>query len=852
MSITEDVKPKQTLRYESVIPLEEIDRKFNDIVVDAEGNTTYPIIADLKLIETIKELKEFAVTCKGKRIAVDTETTGLSYLHDVIVGFSVSCDAYSGIYVPIRHQHKKIFKNKETRVDEDGNVMLTKTGKPRTHTVETYEFTDYEGNLDPKRALDILYEIMLNASIVLMHNSEFDMNMIKKEGYDVMKCKTFDTMLLPYIYDPEARLNGLKPLVARLGRRVPDFSEATGGEKEFQYTNPKESYIYAASDTCSTYWVFDKLYPLVRKLLSEAKDVITINGKKYDILQEDNKLIRAFIDYYGHVELNIDKEVARQYKDLIDKETAETVEAIFSYFRIGPFSLSTGSNEFKNVMKKFNMNTGAKTKTGGNVSYGKEGIKEMNKNINNLKNNIWSHFKDIVFIDSKIYMDRSKTGLELAEYLDTYGKPYLNITKRTTVAEIRDLNNKKIDKEQLKNIVKDMYKQEKKKLEILQLILKYSSLMKALNSYVTKLTEVDKCRMRYRLTGTKSCRLSSGNGSKTSKDKNDYYIDLNAQNFTKPKPQFYKAKQDYGENHILGWTFEPVSDEYADKHKEDEYIVEGASQTANVRACIKASEGRLIASLDYSSQELKMAAIQSRDPALLKMFMGDGHGHGAVDPHEYTARMLWPDSYDKFKRRKAKACNFLMSYSGGPRTLAETLEIPFEEAKEIVDNYNKVYFVYKEWKERDIDEMVKNKGKVFTVFGRPRQLLPWLKLSRELNDPGLEAYAFRSVNSHKIQSSCGDICRKDLLGLYNRFYKNRDPHIDFTSTVHDEINQEIDNDPNILIPYLREIEDIMTITELMPELPITISIDLGYSLGSCFPFQWTDESRTMLVPKKIH
>ena len=56
-----------------------------------------------------------------------------------------------------------------------------------------------------------------------------------------------------------------------------------------------------------------------------------------------------------------------------------------------------------------------------------------------------------------------------------------------------------------------------------------------MNSYVDKLTQVDECYMKYRLKGTKSGRLSSGNGSKSDKRKNHYYIDLNAQNLIKSK-----------------------------------------------------------------------------------------------------------------------------------------------------------------------------------------------------------------------------------------------------------------------------------------------------------------------------
>ena len=53
----------------------------------------WDIHADFRLIESIEELREYAKTCEGLRIAVDTETTGLTYQKDFIVGFSVSKSA---------------------------------------------------------------------------------------------------------------------------------------------------------------------------------------------------------------------------------------------------------------------------------------------------------------------------------------------------------------------------------------------------------------------------------------------------------------------------------------------------------------------------------------------------------------------------------------------------------------------------------------------------------------------------------------------------------------------------------------------------------------------------------------
>ena len=852
------VKEVEELKYESVIPVGEPDTKFQTF---DPLTGQYNIHADFKLIESLDELREYARSCANIRIAVDTETTGLTYQKDFIVGFSVSKSAYDGIYVPIRHQIRTVTKVKEAKYDENGNPVLTKTGKQSMHTVEYYEDKDWPGNLPAKESLDILFnDIMMKSSLVLMHNSAFDLNMIKQEGYDVVKAKTFDTMVLSYIYDPEARLNALKPLTERLlGRKVQHFDEVTGGDDKFRFTDPKESYIYACCDSADTYGIYEKLYPLVKDLLKKAPEKMVIDGKVYNIMQEDNNLIRAFVDYYDHCEMLIDKKVALEYKELINKQTAETVEKVYSYFGIGQFSLSTGSKEFKSVMEQFHFETGHKTKK-GKISYGKKGIETLRRNLNNFKNNLWELRTKYVFIDSKLYWNEGVTpqvknaAYALGQYLLTYGKPYFCIKVRKgeniTNIQILDLNERKLGRRDFLVKLAEMYKAERKKLEILQLIQDYSSLQKALNSYVNKLAESDSCRMRYRLTGTKSSRLSSGNGAKSDKRKNLYFSDLSAQTLTKPKSQWYRGEpaQPGDPQAVHGWRFYPVTSEYYQEHSHEEVIVEGFKQEANIRSCVIAPEGRLICSMDYNSEELVAIALLSGDSVMLDGF------RRKEDPHKTTAIGIWgAENYNVNVRKKAKAVNFLMSYQGGAKTLSESLEISFEEAQDIIDKYKTTYHECVHWKEMEVMKMYNNQGLIYTRFGRPRQLGPYLKMANMNNDDGIRAYAERSVCSHHVQGFCGDICRFDMNKFYNQIVCNpvHRKYVDFLSFIHDELNTTIDKEH--IEEYVRLLEDIMVFPYLDPTLPIGTGLELGHRLGDLYPFTWNDpKKRDYLVPERSY
>ena len=850
------IKETEELKYESVIPVGTPDTKFQTF--NAETGT-WDIHADFKLIESIEELKEYAKTCKGIKVAVDTETTGLTYKEDFIVGFSVSKSAYDGIYVPIRHQIRTVTKQKEVRLDENGNPILTKSGKPSQHTVEYYDDKDYPNNVDPKQALDVLfYDIMCKSKITLMHNSGFDLNMIKQEGYDVVKAPTFDTMVLSYIYDPEARLNGLKPLTERLlGRKVQHFDEVTGGDALFRFTNPQESYIYACCDSADTFGIYDKLFPLVKDLLSSAPEKMIIDGKVYNIMKEDNNLIRAFVDYYDHCEMLIDNEAAKEYKKLIDKQTAETMEKVYGFFKQGQFSLSTGSKEFKDVMKKFNFETGARTDK-GKVAYGKTGIETWKRNLNNFKNNLWVNKNKFYYLEGKLYWNKGDKAIRnlaysLGQFIMTYGGPYFMLGSKaesSTSLKIRDLNGKILSRRDFLLALANMYQKEKEKLEILRLIQQYTSLQKALNSYVNKLTEEPKARMRYRLTGTKSSRLSSGNGAKSDKRKNHYFSDLSAQTLTKPKSQWYRGEpaQPGDPLAVHGWRFFPVSNDYYQEHSHEEVIVEGFKQEANIRSCIIAPENRLVCSMDYNSEELVAIALLSGDSVMLDGF------RRKEDPHKTTAIGIWgEENYNVNVRKKAKTVNFLMSYQGGPKTLSEALEISIDEAKEIIDKYKQTYHECVYWKEREVEKMYNRKGLIYTKFGRPRQLGPYLQMAHVNNDDDIRAYAERSVCSHHVQGFCGDICRFDMNKFYKQIICNPEhrKHVDFLSFIHDELNTTIDKDK--IEKYVRILEDIMVFPYLDPTLPISTGLELGHRLGDLYPFCWNDPiKRDFLIPERSY
>jgi hypothetical protein len=473
---------------------------------------------ECKLIESVEELKEKLEGSEGEIIAYDCETDGLDYSANEIVGFSFSFNDTSGFYVPLRHEKYDLVESQIPKKDDDGNIMLAKSGKtkgqPLMKKITDKVYTPYESNLPVKECLDLIYNTLVKSKLTLCHNVLFDMMMLKKEGYDVSKIPVFDTMILTYNADTNAKgFFGLKASAEHfLGRRATKFKEVLGKEKTFKHVDPIDCVHYASSDSANTMGLFHKLFPILKKEGCER------------IMDIDNGLIKSFLNYYLDNKLYIDKKTMRDYRDSMVKRKAELEDAIFEIVGY-PFNIRSKSIQLATALTSLGIDTGVRTEKGS--------------------------------------MCVSKEALE-------------------AIAD---------------------------KHPIATHLIELSSLEKQLNSYINKLAEcpsegedpdVGTCRINYKLFGTASGRLASGNNVKTKSEENNYFINLNIQNLTKPDVAFFEAVQvgTTGKD-VLGWDFQLVTEEYM-KENPDKYYVEGMSPHINVRkAIVTENEDELIASLDF-------------------------------------------------------------------------------------------------------------------------------------------------------------------------------------------------------------------------------------------------------------
>ena len=120
------------------------------------------------------------------------------------------------------------------------------------------------------------------------------------------------------------------------------------------------------------------------------------------------------------------------------------------------------------------------------------------------------------------------------------------------------------------------------------------------------------------------------------------------------------------------------------------------------RACFVSAPGNAWISADYQSQESRIIASVSNDPAMLDLFInGSGDVHSLVAKMSYSKYIPSDLPVEEVKafsknsvknggidyRQEAKGIEFSINYGGDYNTISNNKGIPLEEAKEIYDNF---------------------------------------------------------------------------------------------------------------------------------------------------------------------
>ncbi len=197
-----------------------------------------------------------------------------------------------------------------------------------------------------------------------------------------------------------------------------------------------------------------------------------------------------------------------------------------------------------------------------------------------------------------------------------------------------------------------------------------------------------------------------------------------------------------------------------------------------IRKCFIPEPGSLFFSADYSQIELRIMAHLSEDENMINAFK-DG-----LDIHAATAAKIWHrDMKDVTpqERKKAKQANFGIIYGITAYGLAQRMDIPNGEARDLIKDYFKTFPKVKDYMEK-AKEIARQKGYVETLFHR-RRYLPDIKS----HNATVRGFAERNAINAPIQGSEADIIKVAMVRIWKRFRKEgiRSRMI---LQVHDELN----------------------------------------------------------------
>ena len=232
-----------------------------------------------------------------------------------------------------------------------------------------------------------------------------------------------------------------------------------------------------------------------------------------------------------------------------------------------------------------------------------------------------------------------------------------------------------------------------------------------------------------------------------------------------------------------------------------------------IRKCFIPEEGCLFFSADYSQIELRIMAHLSEDENMMEAFR-EGH-----DIHRATAAKIWHIDIDKVtdaQRKKAKQANFGIIYGITTYGLAQRMDIPNGEAKELIEGYFRTFPKVQTYMEHAKEE-ARAKGYAETLFHRRRYLT-------DINSRNatVRGFAERNAINAPIQGTEADIIKVAMVRIWERF-KKEGIRSKMILQVHDELNFSV-------FPEEREQVERIVIEEMQNAYPLNVPLiaDAGW------------------------
>ena len=233
-----------------------------------------------------------------------------------------------------------------------------------------------------------------------------------------------------------------------------------------------------------------------------------------------------------------------------------------------------------------------------------------------------------------------------------------------------------------------------------------------------------------------------------------------------------------------------------------------------IREAVIPDEGCLFLSADYSQIELRLLAHMSKDEHLLHAF------RSGQDIHAATAARIFRkpiEEINKDERRKAKTANFGIIYGISAFGLAQQLDCPRAEARQLIDDYFAAFPGVIQYIEKQ-KEIARQRGFAETLFGRKRYLPDILS-----NNATVRSFAERNAVNAPIQGTAADIIKIAMVAIHRRL-KEENLKAQMIMQVHDELNFNV---PEAEVERVREI----VVSEMQNAVHLSIPLIADCGVG---------------------
>ena len=234
------------------------------------------------------------------------------------------------------------------------------------------------------------------------------------------------------------------------------------------------------------------------------------------------------------------------------------------------------------------------------------------------------------------------------------------------------------------------------------------------------------------------------------------------------------------------------------------------------RAFVASDDDHTLIVADYSQIELRILAHLSGDDRLREAFEQD------LDIHAQSASLIFglpPEEIDDDMRRQAKTMNYGIVYGVGAFRLSNELQIEFDEAQQLINNYFQTYAGVRDYFDRVVAK-AQGQEYVTTLLGR-RCYVPEIQAA----DRNTQEFGKRVAINAPMQGTAAELIKLAMLGIHDYLTKNGN-RTKLLLQVHDELVFEAPKSEQEEV--LTEIQGLME-NACQIDVPIKVDIHAGAS-----------------------